>query len=164
MKRSCRLLLLTVHGYLRNPAFRCRNLASPFPELQTAAILASTNLRASDAVREGCALVDVQLLERLSGASDHRVRTAALRGLRNRSRIHSEVITRRLLDHESPEYRLTGLEGVRNSGDPELRSSVLRLMEREDHQEVITEGHSVLRFLDARRHSGAPSGIRELTP
>ena len=128
-----------------------RRLASACPALQAAAIMAASNPKASPAVREGCSLVDVELLERLAEANEPQVRAAALRALRLRSRQRSDEMTRRLLDHQSPEFRLTGLEGVRQFADPDLRASVLRLIEREEHQELVMRGRSVLRFLDGRR-------------
>jgi len=140
----------------RGPTARCarqivRRLASTSPVLQAAAIMAASDPKASAAVRDGCTLVDLDLLERLSEARDPRVRIAAMRALQSRSRLRSGKVMRRLLEHDSPEFRRTGLEVVRDLGDPALRTGVLRLVEREEHPELITRGRAVLRFLDARR-------------
>ena len=127
-----------------------RSLASHHALLQAAALDAATDRKASPAVRAGCSLVDVALLERLSSSPEEAVRQGALRALRVRSGSRARDMVQRLLVATTPELRLTALDAIHSGGDPELRSSVLRLMEREDVPNIITRGRSVLAFLESR--------------
>ena len=64
--------------------------------------------------------------------------------------MHARRVVEALLVDEDLEHRLSGLDGVRATADPSLRSSVLRMMEREDQQVVMVEGRDVLKFLESR--------------
>jgi hypothetical protein len=138
-----------------------RSLGSRHPELQAEALAAATDPKASVAVRVGCSLVDVALLERLTESSESRVRSGALRALRLRSESRARSVVRRLLDDDSPELRLTGLDAVRSAGDPDYRGPVLRLMERELLPEIMTRGRAVLRFLESRTRITSPDPVME---
>ncbi|MDG2032269.1 MAG: hypothetical protein P8J45_14820 [Phycisphaerales bacterium] len=146
--RALGLLSLGPTG--RSARIIVRSLASIHPELQVRALEAATSPKATPAVQTGCALVDEALLERLARAADRRVRAGALRALEHRSHVHARRVVEALLVDEDLEHRLSGLDGVRATADPSLRSSVLRMMEREDQQVVMVEGRDVLKFLESR--------------
>ncbi len=146
--RALGLLALGPTG--RSARIIVRSLASIHPELQVRALEAATSRKATPAVEAGCALVDEALLERLARAADRRVRAGALRALEHRSHVHALRVVEELLIDEDLEHRLSGLDGVRATADPSLRSSVLRMMEREDQQVVMVEGRDVLKFLESR--------------
>ena len=140
-----------------------RSLASIHPELQVRALEAATCPTATPAVRTGCALVDEDLLERLARGADRRVRAGALKALEHRSQVRARRVVEGLLADGNLDHRLSGLDGVRVTADPDLRPSVLRMLEREAEQAVMIEGREVLRFLESRGRARARLAGQEVT-
>lgn len=130
-----------------------RALASTDVAMQAAALEATANPRASEAVRAGTQLIDVHLLERLARSPGASIRRPALIALRARAPHRFETVVAALLEGKSSEGRLAGIEAARYSENASLRSAVLRALEETPSPRLVTQGRSALRFLRARQVS-----------
>lgn len=161
---ACRALRLLPHGVTeRSAGTIVRALVSRHGALQAEAIGAAVRVGATTSSGLASGLVDRTLLARLAHASQPQVRSAALRALQTTCRRSGREAVESLLADPDAGRRLSGLDGIRWAGDPDYRSAVLRMLEREGHERVKTEGRAVLRFLERRgRMRAQPARMLEV--
>ena len=148
---------LLAHGRTSDSARAIlRALADSSPAVQQAALASATSLDCSDSVRLGCHVIDAGLLERLARTADSRIRRVALRALRDRDESAFRSLLGSLFEGKTVRERLAAIDGARFSGEHELSSRVLRLLEDPASDALRETGRIALRSLRAARE-GAPS-------
>ena len=128
-----------------------RALADPSPVVQQSALQSATSIKCSESVKLGCHVIDASLLERLARTSDSRIRRVALRALRDRDDAAFRALLGSLFEGKTVRERLAAIDGARFSGEHELSSRVLRLLEDPSSDALRETGRIALRSLRASR-------------